>query len=334
MTNIYDYIKWRGDLEFERDPFNPVDNIIFSQLSYLPMEDIVPGPDETGNISIEEAGEISAEKHKKIISGFNIDITIKNGVSVLQAIKAAPRYKNCMLFGFVNNTDFQQDKQFAAYCARIEKKKSANDLVVVFRGTDMNLAGWKEDMNMSLNNSIPAQKEAVTYLEKIAELFPDPLIVAGHSKGGNLAVYASAFCKKSVQKRINIIFSNDGPGFHNDIIQNKGYQAICGKICGFIPQGALVGMLFEHGETPYVIKSNAIGIMQHDMSTWEVTHNNFIGAELTHQSRFIDKVIREWLDEIDIDQREQFIGAIYAIITSGNAQSISDFTDWKNNAEE
>jgi len=149
MSNIYDYVKWRGDLEFERDPFNPVDNVVFSQLAYLPMDDIVPGPDESGSISIEEAGKISAEKHKKYLSGFNIDITITNGVNVMRAIREAPRYKNCKLFGFVNNIDFRHEKQFSAYCVRINKKQAGSDMVIVFRGTDMNLAGWKEDMNMA-----------------------------------------------------------------------------------------------------------------------------------------------------------------------------------------
>ena len=28
--NMYDYCKWRGDITFDKDPFNYVDNIIFS----------------------------------------------------------------------------------------------------------------------------------------------------------------------------------------------------------------------------------------------------------------------------------------------------------------
>ena len=333
MATVYEYIKWRGDLEFDRDPFNPVDNLIFSQLSYLPMEEIVPAPDESGSISIGEAGKLSAEKHKKILSGHNADFIITLGVNILQAIKDVPRYKDCKLFGFVNSIDFHQDKQFSAFCARIEKKNSSGDMIVVFRGTDMNLAGWKEDLNMSFKSSVPAQKEAVAYLEKMAKLYPDPLILSGHSKGGNLAIYASAFCNETVQSRIGVIYSNDSPGFQKDIVQSRGYQAICGRIRAFIPQNSLVGMLLDHGETQYVIKSTAIGLLQHNMSSWEVTHNNFVAAELTPHSRFINKVLHEWLYQINEEQRELFIGALYKIITSGNAQSLTDFpSDWKNTA--
>ena len=36
--NIIDYIRWRGDLSFENDPFNEVDNLCFSYLSYVNIE--------------------------------------------------------------------------------------------------------------------------------------------------------------------------------------------------------------------------------------------------------------------------------------------------------
>ena len=42
MADIIDYIKWRGDLPFSADPFNDVDNLILSELSYLKFDGIVP----------------------------------------------------------------------------------------------------------------------------------------------------------------------------------------------------------------------------------------------------------------------------------------------------
>lgn len=35
MSNIIDYIKWRGDLTFSQDPFNEIDNLILSQFSWM-----------------------------------------------------------------------------------------------------------------------------------------------------------------------------------------------------------------------------------------------------------------------------------------------------------
>jgi hypothetical protein len=331
---MFDYILWRGDLEFDKLPFNPVDNIIFSQLSYLPMDEIVPGPNERGWITVEELAAKYAVMQQDNPEGLSRDITVNDAISVINAIGSAPRYKDCRLFGFTNNIDLDQEKQFAAYCVIIGRKRLSRKMLVVYRGTDMTLIGWKESFNMSFITSVPSQKEAVSYLEKISRRFLYPLIIAGHSKGGNLAIYASAFCGKLIRRRITVIYSNDAPGFHKEVIQSNGYQAICPRIRAFIPQSSLVGMLFEHGETPMVIKSDASGPMQHDLCSWEVTYNNMVDAgELTPQSRFIDKIICEWLNQIDEGQRQQFIQAIYKILVSCDAESVTDLTDdWKSTA--
>jgi hypothetical protein len=334
MADLFDYILWRGDLKFDRNPFNPVDNIVFSQLSYLPMEGIVPGPQDDGGVTIGELSEKYAIIQKDNPSGLSNDITVNGAISVINAIGSAPRYKDCKLFGYTSNIDLDQEKQFAAFCAVIGKKRLSRRMLVVYRGTDMTLIGWKESFNMSFITSIPSQREAVSYLEKMAMRFRYPLIIAGHSKGGNLAIYASAFCSKRTRGRITVIYSNDAPGFHKEVIQSTGYKAICGRIQAFIPQSSLIGMLFEHSETPMVIKSSESGPMQHNLCSWEVTYNNIADAgELTPQSSFINNIICEWIDQIEEGQRQQFIQAIYRILVSCDVESVTDLTDdWKNTA--
>jgi hypothetical protein len=334
MADIFDYIAWRGDLGFDKAPFNPVDNIVFSQLSYLPMEGIVPGPNEHDYVTIEELAAKYAIIKRENPDWLTNDITVSEAAAVVNAIGAAPRYKNCKLFAYTNNIDLEQEKQFAAYCVIIGKRPLSRKMLVVYRGTDMTLIGWKESFNMSFITSIPSQQEAVSYLEKTSRRHPYPLIIAGHSKGGNLAIYAAAFCSKLIRSRITVIYSNDAPGFHKQVIQSKGYQAICPRIRSFIPQSSLIGMLFEHGETPMVIKSSANGPMQHNLCSWEVTYNNMVDAgELTEQSRFIDNIICEWINQIDEGQRQQFIQAIYKILVSCDVDSVVDLTDdWKNTA--
>jgi len=321
-------------LGFDQVPFNPVDNVVFSQLSYLPMEGIVPGPNEHSCVTVEELAAKYAVMQQDNPAGLTNDITVGEAIAVINAIGSSPRYKNCKLFAYTNNIDLDQEKQFAAYCAIIGKKRLTRKMLVVYRGTDMTLIGWKESFNMSFITSIPSQKEAVSYLEKTSKRFPYPLIIAGHSKGGNLAIYAAAFCSKLIRRRITVIYSNDAPGFHKQVIQSKGYQTICPLIRSFIPQSSLIGMLFEHGETPMVIKSTANGPMQHSLCTWEVTYNNMVDAgELTEQSRLIDKIICEWINQIDEGQRQQFIQAIYKILASCDADSVVDLTDdWRNTA--
>ena len=38
MANILDYIDWRGDLDLTQDPFNEVDSLILSTVSYIDFE--------------------------------------------------------------------------------------------------------------------------------------------------------------------------------------------------------------------------------------------------------------------------------------------------------
>ena len=322
--NLFDYVKWRGDLDFDRFPFNPVDNIIFSQLSYLPMDGIVPGTGEKGTVDIAAFSKLYAAKK---LAGWQTpkEIMVDGAAAVLNSVWAAPRYEDCGLWGYENSTCSGEEKQFSAFCAVTGKKRQAKKLIVVFRGTDMSLVGWKEDFNMSFTDSVPAQKEAVRYIEKAAGRFAHPLIVAGHSKGGNLAVFAAAFCNEAVQRRIENVYSNDAPGFSAKVINSSGYAAVSGRIKAFVPQSSVVGMLFEHGVSSCVVKSCASGFMQHDLCTWGVEKDRLAdGGELTHQSRIINGIIREWSGKINISQRQQFIEALYRILTCANINSFSD----------
>lgn len=37
MSNVSDYLKWRGDLDFSQAPFNDVDNLILAQIAYVDL---------------------------------------------------------------------------------------------------------------------------------------------------------------------------------------------------------------------------------------------------------------------------------------------------------
>jgi len=333
MPNLFDYVAWRGDLSFDLFPFNPVDNIVFSQLSYLPMGGVVPEPGKEEPVSVAAAAKLYAAKRKTGRVASKDFMAAKAG-SVISAIGTAARYEDCRLFGYVKNTEPGEEKQFSAFCALIGTKPSSRKLVVVYRGTDTSLVGWKEDLNMAFVDSVPSQKQAVSYLEEAAGRFSYPIIVAGHSKGGNLAVYASAFCNGSVQRRISAVYSNDAPGFRGHVIQSDGYKAVCPRINAFVPQSSFFGMLFEHAEPPTVAKSSAIGLSQHDVCSWEVERDGLVpGGELTAQSRLANRIIREWVGKFGEEQRHRFVEAVYKILVSTNADTLIELgADWPNTA--
>ena len=320
MANIFDYLAWRGDIDFSVSPFNPVDNVIFSQLAYLAFDDIVSGPEDRDGISIDLAARIYNEKLNNP-HGRNFTPMFKEDPDLLLALASSKRFRNCQLFAFVNHINTDREIQFSALCIYI----GDGSCYIAFRGTDASVIGWKEDFNMSFKEVIPSQLEAVEYLEKMAPMINGHLRVGGHSKGGNLAIYASSFCNKKIQQRITEIYNNDAPGFHKKVISSDGFNEIKNRIRFYIPQSSIIGMFFEHGSDYTVIKSSETGIMQHSLYSWEATHNDLIHVEnVTITSRFVNKTLQDWIGTLDNTQREQFIEALYSILSDADIKSFED----------
>jgi len=321
MADLFDYITWRGDLDFVKSPLNPVDYLIFSQLSYLPFDGIVPTPKEKGGISLHLALEIILEKLHTTEVGFGPVLGFKEDPDFINALITSNRFGNCHLLGYVNQVDTEKEIQFSALCIHT----SHDNCIISYRGTDSSFVGWKEDFNMAFKEVIPAQQEAITYLEKMALHIKGELQTCGHSKGGNLAVYAASFCDKKTQNRITGIYSYDAPGFHESVIKSDGYAKTKGRIHCYIPQASIIGMMLERGCNYNVVKSNKAGLMQHNLFSWEVTHNNMVHAErIDLKSRYVDKTIREWVSNLDNDKREQFIEGIYKILRSSEVKSVHE----------
>jgi len=317
---MFEYLKWRGDIDFNSSPFNPVDNIILSQLSYLTFENIVPSPEEKEGISIAMALKIYDEKINSK-EGLKSTSFFKEDPDLIRALGASRRFGDCHLFGFINNTDIVREIQFSALCIHT----GDDSCFIAFRGTDSSLIGWKEDFNMCFRDVIPSQLEAVYYIEKMAPHITGNLRVGGHSKGGNLAIYAASNCGKNIQKRITAVYANDSPGFNEKFLKHPGYKAVKDRIHTFVPQSSVIGMLLNHAGDHTVIKSSENGIMQHNLYSWEVTYNNMVLSEnLTESSRFISKTLRQWLDSVDNEKRQEFIEAFYHILTAAEVNSLAE----------
>ena len=143
---------------------------------------------------------------------------------------------------------------------------------------------------------VPAQELAVDYIEKIASRHSENMLVGGHSKGGNLAVYSAAFCSEAVQNRIEIVYNFDGPGFDEKVLQKDGYKRICNKVNTFVPQSSVVGMLLNHEERYIIVHSTQLGLLQHDLYSWSVQIDSFICLEaVDNTGRFIDYTLKAWI---------------------------------------
>ncbi|MGN1270483.1 MAG: DUF2974 domain-containing protein [Clostridia bacterium] len=311
MPNIIDYIEWRGDLSFENSPINEIDDIIFSRFSYIPFRCIeLKDIDTIGDIALK-------------MKDLDIDNYLWNDDKIfLQKIGNCKRFKNIKVSDYIEIFDKAAEKQFAAITLWIQDSKK----YISFRGTDSSLVGWKEDLNMGFRKDVPSQKEAVKYLDSIANKYKDNLIVGGHSKGGNLAVYSAVFCKDNVKDRIERVINADGPGFDNSVILTNNYKKMLNRIQTYIPQSSIVGRLLEHEEEYQVVKSVQKGIMQHDIYSWEIEPTKLIRIPtVTNNSEIFNGIVSDWLKNTTPKQRENFINVIYEIIMETQAQKTSDF---------
>lgn len=178
---------------------------------------------------------------------------------------------------------------------------------------------------MSFQQVVPAQLLAEQYTKAVGEAYGLPMRLGGHSKGGNLAVFAAAKSDPILQKRILEVFNNDGPGFTGYLMGDPGYLAMVPRIRTYIPQSSVVGMLMEHEEPYTVIRSKSVGIMQHDPYSWEVVGRGFIPVpEITQSSVFLDATIKTWYAEMTDEERNRIVDAMYQILSAGGVERVSD----------
>ena len=322
MSNILDYIKWRGDLTFAQTPFCEVDNLIFSMLSFINFSGIVP--DSADGVPVKLCD--CYEKHKLIFpSGEDFGQIIPTDTNSLFSLAAqSVRFSDTYVTYFKNEIDEKEVKQFAAVTFIMPD----NSLYVAYRGTDDTLVGWKEDFNLSFTYPTMSQKTAVEYLTAAASSFRGKIRVGGHSKGGNLSVYSATFAPPQVRNRIITAYSNDGPGFVSDIIESAEFIEMEPKICTYVPQSSVIGMLLEHTEDYKVIESTLEnGIYQHNPFSWSVLGANFIHkSSLSTKGRRNNEVIHEWLKDITPEERRVFTETIFSILDSTGAKTLSDLS--------
>ena len=321
MKNMLDYIKEFGHVSFEERAFSEIDALVLTELEYLPLEKVVPS-DENGEtfVTVKEIAEYMQE-HKQELFDENPMMITQERHEVSQVIADAPRFQSLKFFGVVSVWDKDTTKQFAAITVEVEPSVR----LVVFRGTDETLIGWKEDFLMTYSPLVAAQTDAKEYLAKQASLFDGDLMVSGHSKGGNLAIYAAATQEEDVQLRIVDIFCFDSPGLYRSVLETKGYQNIVPLAMRYIPQDSLVGLMLE-SEVPYVIvKSNATGAMQHSAMTWEIEDGQFIKMEkLTKNSQLNDQTFKKWTESVSDEELELFWNVFFELLFSVGIDTVND----------
>ena len=301
MKNFLDYLQ-DNNKTFKESSFNDIDSLILAYLSYFHFPNTLK---RLKDLDISKTTKV--EKNREFI----------------KRVVTSNRYKDIESCFYVEDTNDLIEKQFSAVTFLLPN----NTMYISFRGTDSTLTGWKEDFNMAFMLPVPAQKEALNYVEKVTKLIPRKFYIGGHSKGGNLAVYAGCNLSNNLSTRIIKIYSHDGPGFIKEFLTTSNYQSIKDKIEKIVPSSSIIGMLLYTNENYKIIKSSARGILEHDPFSWLINENNFIILKnLSDGTVFTNKVINDFLSSLSKEEREIFIDSLFTVLKSTNLTTLDEIS--------
>lgn len=315
MSNIFDYLSWRGDLSLGSVSLCPVDALILSLLPYARFEGIVPESPKGEPVRLADAVRsyfaVSAERAR----------SEQNHHTLLTRLSESPRFAPLRLVAAQKEFDAEKGLQFAALTLLLP----GQNLFVAFEGTDDTLVGWQEDFRMSYECPVPAQLRAVDYLRKVAAAHPlRRIFVGGHSKGGNLAMFAAVHCGDEHRHRIRAVYNNDGPGFCDDTLSSPEYAELRARIHTYVPQSSIVGVLLEHDDSYQIVKSTGLGLAQHNPYSWEVQGADFVYTdERTAFGLETEAIVDRFINDLSPARKREFGEALFSILGSTEQSTVS-----------
>jgi len=322
---IIDYVKKYGEFSFDERKMNDVDSLVLCQLAYLKFDGLVPQVRENKPfVTIEEVSK--NPEHEKLFSDERFE---KNNRALFDAVASSKRFKKLKMNCYVNIvlTEEEFQTQFSAITFMME----GGTLYIAYRGTDETLIGWKEDVNMAFLSPVPGQAYSMKYLNMVVDRLRNPIILGGHSKGGNLAIYAAMNCRPAVQERIQKIYCMDGPGFRAETLRDCHYEKIESRTERVVPQSSIIGMLLETGECYKVVKSKNFGIMQHDPFSWQIKDGEFVTVpKVDHGSALLEKTINQWVYSMETEKIKKVTDILFDVVQASNTDNLIDMeSDYK-----
>ena len=312
MAGINEYIKYYSNYTFSENNFNDVDNLLFSEISYVNWDNII-FDNKKGKKLSEAISEYETKNKNQTYSKFNETIA-----EHVIGISKTKRFKDIVLSNYVSKIN--DEEQFSALTIEYEKGKK----YVSFRGTDATIAGWFEDIRMSYSYPVPAQTDAIEYLNSHFKWDRSKLLVGGHSKGANLAMTAAMYCSESIKKRIKTVYDNDGPGFRETEFNSKEYQEMSKKLIPILPEDSVVGRLMYFPQNYKVVKSTEKNIMAHDITTWKCFGSFVEEGEFSEFSELADKKIMKIFIDYTDEEKEEMVTNFFGIFTDLGVKRLSD----------
>ena len=329
MANIIDYVN-KFQYTFEEREFNDVDSLVLCQLSYLKMKHLIPGLEDGGDF-IPFQDVLRKENVEQV---FADERYREDNEKLAMALLKSRRFRGLRVNYYIDILDKEMEVQFSAITFLPGQDREGKPLYyVAYRGTDENLVGWKEDFTLAFSEPVVGQLYAAKYMRKVSALVPEKFYVGGHSKGGNLAVFAAMSASTALQERIVQVYSHDGPGFKPQVLERYEYGRIAGQVKKILPGSSMVGMLLERGQDYYVVESSSRGLMQHNPYTWTVDleQGGFVPLEdLKNGAKLMDNAVTDWILSLDDEQVGRFSDVLFRVLGASETDNLIDFkADWK-----
>lgn len=323
MATINGYLDYNKNRSFKDFAFNEADILCLNELGYFCFEELDASIDFSKDVNLHEVLMPYVTGEKTFNHSF---LVTEERVKLLQKVVASKRFVNLNLSDYVNDVDAEYERQFSAMVFTLPE---INHHQLVFRGTDDTMIGWKEDFKLTYVQEIPAHRAAVAYLEAYFEKYAGKVTVSGHSKGGNLALYAVAHVNDLLREQIEKVYMLDAPGLQEKGLESDGYKAIRERVTVIRPEESIVGIMLYNDIEPIVVKSNASGIMQHAVTSWqfnEETGELILAERQTDLSQNLEKTFKQWMKELSSQELKILFDILFDTLMSSGIHSINDVT--------
>ena len=317
MATITKFVEKYKDKTFEQVPLCEADIVVGAIFSYASFEKT---KEYIKHSLIDRTCRVSVFNKQKIVDQLSENyLNPKAFKKFLQPVLSYKRYRNLQI-GYIKNF-FSEERTMQFFTFTIFTK---NYNVIFFRGTDVSLLGWKEDFNMILEDKIPSQIAAKKYVKEISQLNDRPIIIAGHSKGGNLAYYSYFNSNQNVKKRIIGVYNFDGPSFYDD---KYDYSEFNKKLFKFVPSDDVVGIVFEKTSNYIPISANKWGINSHDLLNWNFSKKSDYQKlerkkSLTLTSRVFQITLNIWINKLTKKEAKELVDFVVGIATCNQMKDL------------
>lgn len=313
MGNIESYTHEIGQKTFAEEPFNDVDNLIISYLVYYDFRGIVPTPGQKRSMAISRAAQLYEEKIGESQE------TVQNGL--LREMAASVRFKDVRVSDRVDIFR-KSGTQFSALCVTLPDGTP----YFVFRGVDSSITGWREAFQTSYEET-PAQHLAAQYLQRLiperAKKAKNGIILGGHSKGGNLAMYAAVHIEKEYRDQIIRIYQNDTPGLAPGTFDPDVLHEYKERVTRFAPQFCVIDSVYKWDEPDRLIFSDEEGFSQHEPYSWVVEGTDFVEADaIDPEAVKLRLILEKWLTSLKPEESRQFVLHFFSILQNRQDEGV------------